>query len=58
MTLPGRAARIFRKTACSANVEKAFLKTQSELSAAIAPKVEREQIRSWIPLKRGTDGTV
>jgi hypothetical protein len=29
---------IFRKTADSANDEKSFLKTQSDLSAAIAPK--------------------
>jgi hypothetical protein len=41
-----RVARIFRTTDYSANDEKAFLKTQSELSTAIAPKVEREQIRS------------
>jgi hypothetical protein len=46
MTVSHRVARIFRKTDCLANDEKVFLKTQSELSAAIAPKVEREQIRS------------
>jgi hypothetical protein len=45
MTLPHRVARVFRKTDDSANDEKAFLKTQSELSTAIATMVEREQIR-------------